>query len=591
MSRKKVGIICITVVLIWVFASIGIFFQKWNQHRILTENLQLGEQYLLEEDYEAAIVAFTKVIETDPKCVEGYTGLADIYLLLGDYDKALEIIEKGQAETGNTEVFASYFERIGNRTENTELSDLPEEKIETLLKFLYYEEIGNGYAYDLKNMPIEERAWLTALCMSDDVFDLCTDRMEMPELSEDGIPAAPEENVNRFLEDCTGTDLAGYLYDGSAPLIKEGEMMAFGGGEWGTAYPFARIEEVNAVDSNHILLNGTVGWEGESEETGYRFEVTEERTFEALLERTASAYLDGYTIISFQYNSEEIENEDEDGSMESHETAEPEGISEENLRNIFTEYTGGDPVLFYCDDYDGNGTYEAFALSGSVDNEYEDVYEGNLYFVDQQGIQELLEWDAYVQGTESIMNFGTEKYFVIGKYFATGNLSYIWGVKDKTVFQPELSGKGMSVRQTGENTLTVICDTYDGEYDETGDMYLGHTWKPYYLYWDGDFKEYGGISITEEQLMACRGGQDILDQIHALGGEITDIFWRQNGIININYNIGPKRENATLLREGDRVRLQRAYGEGEIEDIRDSSFEGSYVEAFIPTIATYPERF
>ncbi len=81
MSRKKVGIICITVVLIWVFAGIGIFFQKWNQHRILTENLQLGEQYLLEEDYEAAIVAFTKVIETDPKCVEGYTGLADIYLL------------------------------------------------------------------------------------------------------------------------------------------------------------------------------------------------------------------------------------------------------------------------------------------------------------------------------------------------------------------------------------------------------------------------------------------------------------------------------------------------------------------------------
>ena len=589
MCRKKLGSICAIIVLAGICAVIGMFFPKWNRQQILTENLKLGEQYLLEEDYEAAIVAFTKAIETDPKCIEAYTGLADVYLLLGDYEKALEVIEKGQAETGATEIFAPYFAEIRNRTKNTALSDIPEEKIETLLKFLYYEEIGNGYAYDLKNMSYEEKALLTALCMSEDVFALCTEQIDIPEFSENSIPAASEENVNRFLEDCTGTDLAGYLYDGSAPLMKEGELLAFAGGDWGTAYPFARIREVNIVDSSHIILNGTVGWEGESEETGYRFEVTEEGAFEAMLERSDSVYLDGYTIIRFQYSSEKVKDEEDHGG--SQDETESDGAQEDTLRNIFADLTGSDPVLFYYDDYDGDGTYEAFALSGFVDNEYEDVYEGSLYFVDQYGIQEIFGWDIYVQGTESIMDFGVKKYFVIGKYFATGNLSYIWGVEDGTVFQPELSGKGMSVRQTGENTLTVICDTYDGEYDETGDMYLGHTWKPYYLYWDGDFKEYGGISITEEQLMRCEGAQDIWNQLRALGGEITDIFWRQNGIININYSIGSRRENATLLREGAGVRALRAHGEGEMENVSDSSFGGSYVEAFIPSVATYPESF
>lgn len=69
MCKKKMGSICAIIVLAGICAVIGMFFPKWNRQQILTENLKPGEQYLLEEDYEAAIVAFTKAIETDPKCI------------------------------------------------------------------------------------------------------------------------------------------------------------------------------------------------------------------------------------------------------------------------------------------------------------------------------------------------------------------------------------------------------------------------------------------------------------------------------------------------------------------------------------------
>lgn len=336
MDKKKIGIICAAVLLAGILAGIGIFFPKWNRHRILTENLELAARFLLEEDYEAAVVAFTNAIETDPKCVEAYTGLADVYLLMGDDDKALEIIERGQAETGDTERFAPYFEQIRSRaeaaaqlelteeqteassepgpageetaettqpgvSEETELSDSSKEKIETLLKFLYYEEIGAGSLYSLNGLEPDDKALLLALCMSEDVYGLCTEQMDAPEYAQYGIPAASEENTNRFLADCIGTDLTGYSYDGPVPLIREGGLLAFAGGDWGTSYPFAQIGEINPAENDRIILTGTAGWMGENGEAGADFEVIEETAFEAVLEKSDSRYLDGYTLVSFRY--------------------------------------------------------------------------------------------------------------------------------------------------------------------------------------------------------------------------------------------------------------------------------------------------
>ena len=41
----------------------------------IAEQLELGNRYLLETDYEGAVVAFQKVIELDPKNIDGYFGM------------------------------------------------------------------------------------------------------------------------------------------------------------------------------------------------------------------------------------------------------------------------------------------------------------------------------------------------------------------------------------------------------------------------------------------------------------------------------------------------------------------------------------
>ncbi|SEA67836.1 TPR repeat-containing protein [Oribacterium sp. KHPX15] len=62
----------------------------------IKKQLVLGEKYLLEENYEQAILAFEKAIEIDPKNPEPYLKLAEIYTRQDDYEKAVKILEKAR---------------------------------------------------------------------------------------------------------------------------------------------------------------------------------------------------------------------------------------------------------------------------------------------------------------------------------------------------------------------------------------------------------------------------------------------------------------------------------------------------------------
>jgi tetratricopeptide (TPR) repeat protein len=61
------------------------------------ELLGLGEKYLLELNYEQALVQFLKVIEIEPMDPRGYTGAAEAYIGLGQPDSAAEILRQGLA--------------------------------------------------------------------------------------------------------------------------------------------------------------------------------------------------------------------------------------------------------------------------------------------------------------------------------------------------------------------------------------------------------------------------------------------------------------------------------------------------------------
>ena len=80
-------------VIVYVFAVIALLLaacgkstaEKWQ------EQYDLGQQYLLEEKYEEAIVAFTAAIEIDPKQADAYIGRGDAYLLSGETEEILAL--------------------------------------------------------------------------------------------------------------------------------------------------------------------------------------------------------------------------------------------------------------------------------------------------------------------------------------------------------------------------------------------------------------------------------------------------------------------------------------------------------------------
>lgn len=83
--------------LLMIVFIISMFTACTKTEKTLTaeELLSLGEKYLIEMNYEQAIVSFTKLIEIDPKNPRGYTGLSDAYIGNGELDKALEVLKQG----------------------------------------------------------------------------------------------------------------------------------------------------------------------------------------------------------------------------------------------------------------------------------------------------------------------------------------------------------------------------------------------------------------------------------------------------------------------------------------------------------------
>lgn len=56
----------------------------------ITEQIELGNRYLTEGNYEEAIIAFQKAIELEPKNTDVYIQLADLYMTVGDRELASE---------------------------------------------------------------------------------------------------------------------------------------------------------------------------------------------------------------------------------------------------------------------------------------------------------------------------------------------------------------------------------------------------------------------------------------------------------------------------------------------------------------------
>lgn len=269
--------------------------------------------------------------------------------------------------------------------------------------------------------------------------------------------------------------------------------------------------------------------------------------------------------------------------------AKPSEISSSNtdmemlLKEKLMERTSEPICRFNCDDFDNDGKFEAFAFVGRKETE---AYSGELWFVNQDSASMLVEEGTYWEINE-IYEFGTHKFIVLSEYRATGDVAKVWGVKDGRPEEQSISGFGGNFNRIDNKNLTLTHSAYDGASDGTG-----HTWKPYYFYWDEgslNFKEYGAISISEAQLVKLGNIKATLNTIKQdQKGRITEIYYRGNDLIHINYifsnEYGTWNGNTTLLCSEEGVKpIDTEMGE--------ANNGGIYQAALNPVIATYPDHF
>ena len=97
MKTQKTKLIIFTVIITAALAC-GIFIVKSNNNSKFQQQLKLGNDALLNMDYEAAVTAFANAIGLNPKDVQAYLGIAKAYVALDDYGSASEYLSKGRVE-------------------------------------------------------------------------------------------------------------------------------------------------------------------------------------------------------------------------------------------------------------------------------------------------------------------------------------------------------------------------------------------------------------------------------------------------------------------------------------------------------------
>lgn len=206
-------------------------------------------------------------------------------------------------------------------------------------------------------------------------------------------------------------------------------------------------------------------------------------------------------------------------------------------------------LLWDYDDYDGNGSYEAFMIAGRTFDDYGDVgYDGRLYFAGADG--RTLELDSsygIYRMIDGKMEFssGRKYLFFYTDLIVTANESELWTVRDgKPVDESDLFHSAQVVYrgENERNEFEIWVDAYDRECDkdyfgEGDDMWIGHTWKPYFYHYNSDsdqIEKYGGEIISQETFEKL-SGTNLIEEIEAEGYIVGDIIRWDNDIVTINY--------------------------------------------------------
>ena len=270
--------------------------------------------------------------------------------------------------------------------------------------------------------------------------------------------------------------------------------------------------------------------------------------------------------------------------------------TETQLRERLAEYGDGNIIWFSFDDFDEDGTYEAFAFVGKAGAEYMD---GVLWYVNENYAAELKESGKW--HTPEIVNANGTNFLFAENY--DDGLTYVFGIENSKVYETAVSGSFSHLTYMGGRDFTAEFTSYDYYEDEEKAKQEDPTTKIYWFYLEnGEFHEYGADdTLRRANLREYPTGSAVIDEIYQNG--LTE------GLINMYY---PNADEETLNTIADEAgyfqsRMLRENGiinlnfYGAYEDcfyitfkINGSDVEiidqgrGFYLPAAVEAIATYP---
>lgn len=176
--------------------------------------------------------------------------------------------------------------------------------------------------------------------------------------------------------------------------------------------------------------------------------------------------------------------------------------SKNDLYRIFQALTtdGLSEIAFYYDDFDGNGSNEAYGIVGNYQNgDISSCDNVKVYFISDEGRSQLVrdhhrnDMDLYGHLTmENLLEVETHKYLLWElDAGGSGSLTYIFGVKNGQPYEPEISGTLMAFA-TPASYMGILDTVSSGQYvGYKNDFSQGyHDYIPHYYQFDVDRAEF-----------------------------------------------------------------------------------------------------
>lgn len=260
-----------------------------------------------------------------------------------------------------------------------------------------------------------------------------------------------------------------------------------------------------------------------------------------------------------------------------------------DLRELFKSHLENNGIegelwSFTSNDYQKNNKKQAFALVGNEQS-------SELWYTDDTTTECLLS-GIIVEGLPTVIETSSKPIYIIDIKDGEQNKSYAYIVVEGKALS--LVGSGEKLTHMGNDDFCTIVSCEDHKLSDS--QLTGKTHKKYYLYFDGTgLKEYGGVYITKDEFLRLNKSDTILNNISDCGYTVTDIIWRDNGIININCE---KQTEKVTVYENLTIKVIKnnsiCIPSGQAQDadyVGRSTYSGSYKTAAFPDIATYPEGF